>query len=121
MIKENYIAFVSYYITINESFSKDGKSGNEEGDINLDLDKVKLTCLLTGVTYLSELLSLFFIFPFYKINILFKKYGIILMTLTIILMIVLSFLISQEINYPYFIILSFLILISMTLEVISSS
>ena len=43
------------------------------------------------------------------------------MTLTIILMFVLSFFIYIEINYPYFIILSFLILINMTLEVISSS
>ena len=118
MIKENYIAFVSYYITITETFSEDDKNDSQE---NLDLNKVKITCLLTGVTYLSELVSLFFIFPFYKINVLFKKYAIILMTLTIILMFVLSFFIYIEINYPYFIILSFLILINMTLEVISSS
>ena len=121
MIKENYIAFVSYYITINETFLEDEENDSEERDINLDLNKVKITCLLTGVTYLSELISLFFIFPFYKINILFKKYAIILMTMTIILMFVLSFFIYIEVNYPYFIILSFLILINMTLEVISSS
>ena len=119
MIKENYIAFVSYFITINESFSKNGKEDTEVG--NLDFDKVKLTCLLTGGAYLAELISLFFIFPFYKINVLFKKYAIILMTLTIILMFILSIFIYIEINSPYFIIIAFLIFINMTLEVISSS
>ena len=43
------------------------------------------------------------------------------MTLTIILMFVLSFLIYLDINWPYFIIITFLIFINMTLEVISSS
>ena len=119
MIKENYIAFVSYYITVTESFSTKGEKDTEEN--NLDLNKVKLTCLLTGCAYLSELISLFFIFPFHKINLLFKKYSIILMTLTIILMFVLSFLIYLDINWPYFIIITFLIFINMTLEVISSS
>ena len=121
-IKENYIAFVSYYITMNETFSKAEKNNNKEEEIiNLDVGKVKLTCLFTGLTYLSELFSLFFIFPFYKINVLFKKYAIILMTLTIILMLALSFFLYLKIDYPYFIILFFLILINMTLEVISSS
>ena len=115
MIKENYIAFVSYYITDTETFLTNDKK------INLDLNRVKLTCLLTGCAYLSELLSLFFIFPFYKINSLFKKYAIILMTSTIILMLTLSILIYYKINSPYFIIVSFLILINMTLEVVSSS
>ena len=43
------------------------------------------------------------------------------MTSTIILMLTLSILIYYKINSPYFIIVSFLILINMTLEVVSSS
>ena len=115
MIKENYIAFFSYYITENENFI-----GNEARTI-FDLNKIRITCLLTGCAYLFELISLLLIFPFHKINLLFKKYLIILMTLTNVLMIILSIVIYNKFNYPYFIILSLLILINMTLEVISSS
>ena len=115
MIKENYIAFFSYYITEQEDFDAK-RDGN-----TLDLKKVKLTCLLIGCTYLSELLSVFFIFPFHKINHLFKKTLIIFMTLTNILMITLSILIYYGINYPYFPIISLLILINMIIEVVSSS
>ena len=82
---------------------------------------MKLTCLLTGAAYISELISVFFILPFHKINLKFKKYSIILMTLSIILMLTLSVFINREINSPYFIIISFLIFITMSLEVISSS
>ena len=119
MIKENYIAFFSYYITDKESFIQNDKKIKED-DI-LDLSKVKYTCLLTGCAYLSELLSIFFIFPFHKINYLFKKYLIILMILTNLLMISLSILLYYEIKYPYFPIISLLILINMIIEVISSS
>ena len=121
LIKENYIAFISYYITNKETFLENNTEVFDNGNLNLDLDKVKLTCLLTGAAYISELISVFFILPFHKINLKFKKYSIILMTLSIILMLTLSVFINREINSPYFIIISFLIFITMSLEVISSS
>ena len=77
---------------------------------------------MTGFTYLSELLSLFFIFPFHRINVVFKKYLIVLMTITNVLMISLSILIKKDIDKePYYPIISLLILINMIIEVISSS
>ena len=120
MIKENYIAFFSYYITEKEGFSKDGN----------DMSEYKLLCFLTGSVYLIELISLFFIFPFHKINYLFKKYLIILMILTNILMISLSIFIycdnddnedASNIIFLYITIISLLILINMIIEIISSS
>ena len=119
MIKENCIAYFSYYITDRESFI-DNKD-NAKHEYILDLKKVKFTCLLTGFAYLSELLSIFFIFPFHKINHLFKKYLIVLMTLTNFLMISLSICLYIEVTRPYFYIISLLILINMIIEVISSS
>ena len=121
LIKENYIAFISYYITNKETFVENSEEEYENGKLNIDLDKVRLTCLLTGAAYISELISLFFILPFHKINLKFKKYTIILMALSIILMLTLSVFITKEINTPYYIIISFLIFITMSLEVISSS
>ena len=119
MIKENCIAYFSYYITDKESFIENKSDSKHE--YILDLKKVKFTCMLTGFAYLSELLSIFFIFPFHKINHLFKKYLIVLMILTNILMISLSSCLYFEITYPYFPIISLLILINMIIEVISSS
>ena len=119
MIKENCIAYFSYYITDKESFIENEDDPNHE--FILDLNKVKFTCFLTGSAYLSELLSIFFIFPFHKINNLFKKYLIVLMTITNFLMISLSTCLYFEITYPYFSIISLLILINMIIEVISSS
>ena len=113
IIKENYIAFFSYYKTENENII--------DNEHNINLDKVRLICFLTGSVYLSELLSLIFIFPFHKINYLFKKFLIFLMTLTYILMISLSILIYIDIKQPYFFIISFIILINMIIEIISSS
>ena len=119
MIKENYIAYFSYFITDKESFNENDKRTTDD-DV-LDVDKVRFTCLLTGCAFLVELLSIFFIFPFHKINYLFKKYLIISMILTNILMISLSVLLYYEIKNPYWPIISLLILINMMIEVISSS
>ena len=119
IVKENCIAFLSYYITEKESFKGDGDDSKHK--YVLKLDKIKTTCFLTGLTYLSELISVFFIFPFHKINYLFKKYLIILMTISYLLMISLSTLLIFNIVYPYFAIISLLLLINMIIEVISSS
>ena len=119
MIKENCIAYFSYYITDKESFIENEDAPNHE--FILDLNKVKFICFLPGSAYLSELLSKFFIFPFHKINHLFKKYLIVLMTITNFLMIFLSTCLYFEKTYPYFPIISLLILINMIIEAISPS
>lgn len=67
MIKENYIAYFSYFITDKESFNENDKSITED-DV-LDVDKVRYTCLLTGCAYLVELLSIFLFFLFIKLTI----------------------------------------------------
>ena len=123
MIKENYIAFFSYYIIEINNFTDDDGKTQDKND-NLNFKKVQFICFATGFVYLSELLSLFFIFPFHKINYSFKKYLIILMTMTNILMISLSILIRYNFYnfyYPYYVIVALLILINMIIEVISSS
>ena len=119
MIKENCIAYFSYYITDKESFIENKEDAKHK--YILDIKKVKFTCMLTGFAYLSELISIFFIFPFHKINHLFKKNLIVLMIITNLLMISLSVCLYFEITYPYFPIISLLILINMIIEVISSS
>ena len=119
MIKENYIAFFSYYITDKESFIQNDETETEE--YILDLRKLKFICILTGSVYLSELFSIFFIIPFHKINSLFQKYLVLLMIITNILMMCLSVCIYFDINYPYFPLIFLLILINMIIEVISSS
>ena len=119
MIKENYIAYFSYFITDKESFNENDESISDD-DV-LDANKVKFTCLLTGNAYFVELLSIFFIFPFHKINYLFKKYLITSMILTNILMISLSILLYYDIKDPYLPIIALLILINMMIEVITSS
>jgi hypothetical protein len=120
MIKENYIAFFSYYIIdINDFTDDNDKKQNKNDDLNFK--KIQYICFATGFAYLSELLSLFFIFPFHKINNSFKKYLIILMSMTNIFMISLSILIHYNFYYPYYVIVSLLILINMIIEIISSS
>ena len=109
IFKENFIPFSSYYIT-----EKDFLKDNNKYNINL----VILFCFLTGITYLSELFSLFFIFPFHKINYLFKPILIILMTFTYIIMISLSIIIKFNIKLPCYIIISLLILINIIIEII---
>ena len=88
MIKENCISYFSYYITDKESFIENKDDANHK--YILDIKKVKFTCLLTGLAYLSEIISIFFIFPFHRINHLFKKNLIVLMIATNLLMISLS-------------------------------
>ena len=119
MIKENCISFFSYYIADKESFFE--SEDDSKNEYILDVEKTKFTCFLTGLTYLSGLISIFFILPFHKINRLIKIYLIVLMTMSNILMVGLSILLIYDIVYPYFPIISLLILINMIIEVISSS
>lgn len=114
MIKENCIAFFSCYIIKNVTINK------EENNNNLNL---KIICFLTGCIYLLEILSIFLILPFHKINYSFKIYLIILMSSTVVFMISLSiiFYLNRYEYYLYFPIISLIILANMIIEVISSS
>ena len=106
LLKENSIAYCSYYIgkRYEESYFK-------------EIFQPKYLCLLISCSYLLQIFSIIFIFPFYRINTLIKKFLIILMVSTIILMIPLTF----EIDLlSYYIIISFIILISSIIEVLSS-
>ena len=106
LLKENSIAYCSYYV----------KKYNIKSNYQ-SLFQNRYLCCLISCSYLLEIFSMFFILPFYKINTLIKKLLVILMALNIILMIPLTF----EINLlAYFIIISFVILLSSIIEVLSS-
>ena len=106
LLKENFIAYCTYYT-----------SQKFDDAIFQKLFEPKYFCLLISCSYLLEIISMFFILPFYKINTRIRKLLVILMTGTIILMVPLSF----DINlFYYFIIISILIFISSIIEVLSS-
>ena len=106
LLKENSIAYCSYYV----------HKYNNNSNYQI-LFENKYLCCLISCSYLLEIFSMFFILPFYKINTLIKKLLVILMASNIILMIPLSF----QINLlAYFIIISFVILLSSIIEVLSS-
>ena len=106
LLKENSIAYCSYYV----------HKHYEVHSYN-NIFAPKYLCFLISCSYLLEIFSMFFILPFYKINTLIKKLLVILMASNIVLMIPLSF----EINVlAYFIIISFLILLSSIIEVLAS-
>ena len=107
LLKENFIAYCSYYIYI---------SKNQDSKFSI-LFKPKYFCGLISISYLLEIISIFFILPLYKINRIIKKSLVILLVSTIILMIPLSFNIDL---FVYFIIISFIILISSIIETLSS-
>ena len=106
LLKENSIAYCSYYIV------KEKSPDNYE-----NFFENRFLCFLISCSYLLEIFSMFFILPFYKINTLIKKLLVVLMALNIILMIPLSFNINL---LAYFIIISFVILLSSIIEVLSS-
>ena len=106
LLKENSIAYCSYYV----------HKYNSESNYQI-LFENKYLCCLISCSYLLEIFSMFFILPFYKINTSIKKLLVILMASNIILMIPLTF----QINLlAYFIIISFVILLSSIIEVLSS-
>lgn len=106
LLKENFVAYCCYFIEV--------KYENDTFYIKY------LPCFIS-LSYLLELFSMPFILPFYRINTLIKKFLIILMIITILLMIPLS--IEKVVEYhfiPYYIIISLVFLISSVIEVISS-
>ena len=111
LLKENFVAYCSYYFYFKIKYDDDCK----------DYMSVKYLSCLISVSYLSEIFSLPFILPLYKINTSIKKLLITLMVLTIVLMIPLSieYIVGKHIIF-YFIIISFVILISSIIEVLAS-
>ena len=79
LIKENLIVFSSYYLLL--AFNE--TDGNK---------KIQIICLLTSAELVLQMISLFFIMPFYKVNIIFKKNLIIFMIASIVFMVPLTFL-----------------------------
>ena len=112
LVKENFIAYCTYYIS---QYYDDYK--NERFHTLFEL---KNFCCLISASYLLEIISIFFIFPLYKINTSIKKLLVILMICTILLMVPLLFGVEVIKLYGYFIINSLVILISSIIEVISS-
>ena len=85
-IKENLIIFSSYYILFR--VYKGGEVTNE-GNTNY-LNDIKIIGLLISAELFLQLISILFIMPFFKINIIFKKNLMIFMIATIVLMIPMS-------------------------------
>ena len=79
IIKENLIIFSSYYLL----FAFQGKNDNK---------RIQIICLLISAELVLQMMSLFFIMPFYKVNIIFKKNLIIFMIASILFMLPLTFL-----------------------------
>ena len=79
LIKENLIVFSSYYLLL--AFNE--TDGNK---------KIQIICLLTSAELVLQMISLFFIMPFYIVNIVFKKNLIIFMIASIVFMVPLTFL-----------------------------
>ena len=107
LLKENFIGYSSYYL-YNHNVDTD----------NLIIFSATYLCLFISISYLLEIFSMLFILPLYKINTKLKKFLVILMAASLILMVPLCFAIKL---YIYFIIVSIIILMSYIIEVLSSA
>jgi hypothetical protein len=85
-IKENLIIFSSYYVLL--QVYKGGEVTNE--DNTNYLKDIKIIGLLISAELFLQLISILFIMPFFKINIIFKKNLMIFMITSIVLMIPMS-------------------------------
>ena len=110
LLKENFIAYCSYYIYYSITSVEKNKGYIQEK---------YLSCLIS-LSYFLEILSMPFILPFYKLNTQIKKLLIALMIITILLMIPLSIEYVVDNIIIYFIIISLVFLISSIIEVLSS-
>ena len=107
LLKENFLGYCSYYvyyIIIEEQ---------PKFDIS-----AKYLSLFISVSYFLEILSMPFILPLYKLNKLIKKFLIVLMCLSLLLMIPITITFTNI--YLYFAIISLIFLISSIIEVLSS-
>ena len=95
-IKENLIIFTSYeilftYYNLREKFEeqKDKKSV-----LDFSQDErgcVQIICLLISAELILQIISILFIMPFFKINVIFKKHLMISMIASVVFMVPLSF------------------------------
>jgi hypothetical protein len=94
LIKENLIIYSSYYLLfVVYDIDKNLSSKNisvEKAQKNRGT--IQIICLLMSAELLLQLISIFFIMPFYKVNLKFKKNLIIFMIASIVFMIPLTFL-----------------------------
>ena len=84
-------------------------------------ESIQLICLLTSVELILQLASFYFIIPFYKINLFFKKNLIIFMVASIIFMIPLSFEFFFGRIYLYVPFVTIVIFMHKIIEIICSS
>ena len=92
-IKQNLIIYSAYYILF--IIYNEGKTllVDEENVLEFSQKKrgdIQIICLLVSSEMILQILSTFFIMPFYKVNLIFKKNLIIFMLFSILLMIPLS-------------------------------
>jgi hypothetical protein len=92
-IKQNLIIYSAYYILF--IVYNEGKTllVDEENVLEFSQKKrgdIQIICLLVSSEMILQILSTFFIMPFYKVNLIFKKNLIIFMLFSILLMIPLS-------------------------------
>ena len=91
-IKQNLIIYSAYYILF-IVYEKGAIIAPEDNVLEFSQKKrgdIQIICLLVSIEMISQLLSTFFIMPFYKVNLIFKKNLIIFMFSSILLMIPLS-------------------------------
>ena len=135
LIKENLIIFSSYcllFVIYDRGIMiEDIKNKNMNIEDIIWLNGAKLTeyaqsksgplqiiCLLVSSELILQLLSIFFIMPFYKVNVIFKKNLIIFMIASIVCMVPLSFL--EKIKEGYIPVVAIDIFLHKIIEVICS-
>ena len=111
LIKENLIVYSSYFLLF-KGYKKGNlmvedyiKGKNEIPEDTIDYakskrDSIQTICLLMSASLFLQYFSLFFIMPFYKVNVIFKKNLIIFMVASIACMIPLIFFNSYKVYIP---------------------
>ena len=122
LIKENLMIYSSFYILY--VVYDDGKIitnaiPNDSEYVKANRGIIQIICLLISAELLLQLISILFIMPFYKVNLIFKKNLIIFMIASIVFMIPLLFL-KEGTIFAYIPIVSIDILIHKIIEVICS-
>ena len=92
-IKQNLIIYSAYYILFIVYNNGQTIIADEDNVLEFSQKKrsdIQILCLLVSSEMILQLLSIFFIMPFYKVNLIFKKNIIIFMISSILIMIPLS-------------------------------
>ena len=104
-IKENLIIYTSYeilftYYNLKGDFDKEKDSKTVLEFAEDKKGSVRIMCLLISAELLLQIVSMFFIIPFFRINLVFKKYLMIAMVASIIFMVPLLFHLKLGIYIP---------------------